>query len=294
MFCTSQLAAPSVPQPCRTAGQFAVIRSSSCRWLDGDPGDGRETLGGYEQGGQGPGQHSSAELLAGTRRSVIRLEMRDSCDPAVKGCAEWRAAGGTGAYERGDHLGVVRAAVARGVRIRRVRVVSGPLPEYPRWERAVRDQVPGCAVNSWCCAARPAAGRTGLAITACTSAQSRSPPPARTCPPALPPPGCRAGTAWEPARVPTLRCPVSAAVNPVGVRRRPGQPAPGRRSERRSHRVQGGTPEKSRSFSPNGPGACPGPGCCAAPAWPPWSAPWTPGPSWTARDPRWPGQHIQE
>ena len=117
----------------------------------------------------------------------------------------------------------------------------------------MRDQVPGCAVNSWCCAARPAAGRTGLAITACTSAQSRSPPPARTCPPALPPPGCRAGTAWEPARVPTLRCPVSAAVNPVGVRRRPGQPAPGRRSERRSHRVQGGTPEKSTSFSPNGP-----------------------------------------
>ena len=37
--------------------------------------------------------------------------------------------------------------------------------------------------------------------------------------------------------------PVSAAVNPVSVRRRPGQPAPGRRGERRSHRVRSGTPE---------------------------------------------------
>ena len=98
-----------------------------------------ETLGGYEQGGQGPGQHSFADLLAGTRRSVIRLEMRGSCDPAVKGSAGWRAAGGTGAFERGDHLGVVRAAVARGVRIRRVRLVSEPLSDYLRWERACTD-----------------------------------------------------------------------------------------------------------------------------------------------------------
>ncbi len=65
--------------PCITAGQCAVIRSSSCRWLDGDPRDGRETLDGYEQGGQGPGQQSFAELLASTRRSVIRLEMPRCC-----------------------------------------------------------------------------------------------------------------------------------------------------------------------------------------------------------------------
>ncbi len=56
--------------------------------------------------------------------------MRGSCDPAVKGFAGWHATGGTGAYERGDHLGVVRAAVARGVRIRRVGVVSEQLSEY--------------------------------------------------------------------------------------------------------------------------------------------------------------------
>ena len=73
----------------------------------------REALDGYEQGRQGPGQHSFAELLASTHRSVIRLEMRDSYDPTVKGFAEWQATGDTGAYEWGDHLDVVCAAVAR-------------------------------------------------------------------------------------------------------------------------------------------------------------------------------------
>ncbi len=152
----------------RLAGPRAWVLSSSCRWLDGDPGDGRETLDGYEQGRQGPGQHSFAELLASARWSVIRLEMRGSYDPAGKGFAEWQATGDTGAYEWGDHLGVVRAAVARGVRIRRVRVVSEPLSEYLRWEHALRDQILGFAVNSWRCATRPAAGRTRLAITAFT------------------------------------------------------------------------------------------------------------------------------
>lgn len=65
--------------------------------------------------------------------------MRDSCDPAVKGFAEWQATGDTGAYEWGDHLDVVRAAVARGVTISRVRVVSEPLSEYLRWEDACTD-----------------------------------------------------------------------------------------------------------------------------------------------------------
>ena len=99
----------------------------------------REALDGYEQGRQGPGQHSFAELLASTHRSVIRFEMRDSYDPTGKGFAEWRATGDTGAYEWGDHLDVVRAAVARGVTIRRVRLVSEPLSEYLRWEHACTD-----------------------------------------------------------------------------------------------------------------------------------------------------------
>ena len=38
-----------------------------------------------------------------------------------------------------DHLDVVRAAVVRGVRIRRARVVSEPLSDYLRWEHACTD-----------------------------------------------------------------------------------------------------------------------------------------------------------
>jgi hypothetical protein len=99
----------------------------------------REALDGYERGKQGPGQHTFAELLEATQSSVIRFEMRDSydeTDTTEKGFAAWKATGSTDAYEWGDHLDVVRAAVARGVRIRRVRIVSEPISEYMRWEYA--------------------------------------------------------------------------------------------------------------------------------------------------------------
>jgi hypothetical protein len=52
------------------------------------------------------------------------------------GFAEWKATGDIGAYDWGDHLDVIRAAAARGVTIRRVRVVSEPLSDYLRWEHA--------------------------------------------------------------------------------------------------------------------------------------------------------------
>jgi hypothetical protein len=53
--------------------------------------------------------------------------MRDSYDETDTGFAEWRATGDIGAYDWGDHLDVVRQAATRGIRIRRVRVVSEPL-----------------------------------------------------------------------------------------------------------------------------------------------------------------------
>lgn len=96
----------------------------------------REALDGYERGRTGPGQHTFAELVAGTSTSVIRFEMRDSYDDSDPAYATWQATGDTGAYDWGDHLDVVRGAVARGVRIRRVRVVSEPLSDYIRWEHA--------------------------------------------------------------------------------------------------------------------------------------------------------------
>ena len=68
--------------------------------------------------------------------------MRGSCDPVGKGFAGWRAAGGTGGVGAGDHLDVVRAAVARGVMIRRVRVISEPLSDYLLWGHACTDVNP--------------------------------------------------------------------------------------------------------------------------------------------------------
>jgi Family of unknown function (DUF6879) len=94
----------------------------------------REALEGYERGMQGPGQHTFAELLAATQASVIRFEMRDSYDETEQGFTEWKATGDIGAYDWGDHLNVIRTATARGVTIRRVRVVSEPLSDYLRWE----------------------------------------------------------------------------------------------------------------------------------------------------------------
>jgi hypothetical protein len=83
-----------------------------------------------------------AELLAGTRRSAVHLEMRDTygvgdeaeeferfrrtgrvdLDPTARWWPEW--------------LDRVRDAVGRGVVMRRARVVSEPVTDYIRWEHA--------------------------------------------------------------------------------------------------------------------------------------------------------------
>jgi hypothetical protein len=49
----------------------------------------RDALDRYEQGRQGPGQHTFAELLAATQASVIRFETRDSYDETEQGFADW-------------------------------------------------------------------------------------------------------------------------------------------------------------------------------------------------------------
>ncbi|CAL9545201.1 DUF6879 family protein [Streptomyces sp. NPDC090994] len=88
------------------------------------------------------GVPSFAELLAGTRRSAVHLEMRDAygvgaeaeefeqfrrtgrvdLDPTARWWPEW--------------LGIVREAVGRGVVMRRARIVSEPVTDYIRWEHA--------------------------------------------------------------------------------------------------------------------------------------------------------------
>ena len=77
----------------------------------------RDALDGYEQGRQGPGQHTFAELLAATDTSVIRFEMRDSYEETEPGFAEWKATGDIGAYDWGDHLDVILQVQHRDQRV---------------------------------------------------------------------------------------------------------------------------------------------------------------------------------
>lgn len=94
----------------------------------------------YEQGRQGPGPHDFRSLLAATEHSVIRFETRDAYDASEASSFEqWRKNGDLSGHDWGDFGDLVGDAVARGVRWRRVRIISRPMSEYMRWEHAVTD-----------------------------------------------------------------------------------------------------------------------------------------------------------
>ncbi|MER8160201.1 DUF6879 family protein [Streptomyces sp. NPDC094472] len=81
---------------------------------------------------------SFPERLRAAQRTAFHLEMRDSYTPDDPTYLSWK---------RGDQLDVmevyqpwvdmVREAVARGVVVRRARIVSEPLTDYIRFEHAV-------------------------------------------------------------------------------------------------------------------------------------------------------------
>ncbi|WP_043668361.1 DUF6879 family protein [Streptomyces xylophagus] len=83
-----------------------------------------------------------AELLAGCERSAVHLEMRDVY--AVTGEAErlaaWRDGHRLDPADRASWwrpwLSLVEETVARGVEVRRARVVSEPVSEYIRYEHS--------------------------------------------------------------------------------------------------------------------------------------------------------------
>ncbi|WP_405938078.1 hypothetical protein OG338_16700 [Streptomyces sp. NBC_00726] len=80
-----------------------------------------------------------SELIGECRRSAVHLELRDTYEGYDDGgrFAEWKREGGiTPAFEEDFRAwtGLVREAVARGVEMRRVRVVSVPVSEYIRFE----------------------------------------------------------------------------------------------------------------------------------------------------------------
>ncbi|MGQ4514271.1 DUF6879 family protein [Streptomyces sp. DW26H14] len=81
-------------------------------------------------------------LLNSAVSSAVHLEMRDTyaVDEEVEVYGHWRDLGEAPAYDSafwGGWLPLVEDAVARGVAMRRARIVSEPVTEYIRFEHAI-------------------------------------------------------------------------------------------------------------------------------------------------------------
>jgi hypothetical protein len=79
-----------------------------------------------------------AEVLAPAQRSAVHLEMRDNYTPSEPAFIAWEA--GT-SFDRDQREAlwhdVIGKAVARGVIVRRARIVSEPVTDYIAWEHSV-------------------------------------------------------------------------------------------------------------------------------------------------------------
>ncbi|MEV7776544.1 DUF6879 family protein [Kitasatospora sp. NPDC086791] len=90
-----------------------------------------------------PNVTAFSDLLAGAEHSAVHLEMRDSYGIAGE-AEEFEQFRRTGVHPDLDPEGegwsgwvsMIRAAVARGVVVRRARIVSEPVTEYIRYEHA--------------------------------------------------------------------------------------------------------------------------------------------------------------
>jgi hypothetical protein len=81
-----------------------------------------------------------AELFGGCERSVVHLEMRDCYARKDPVFVDWLAGRHIDPAERWrEWFDQVRATVARGVEIRRARIVSEPVTDYIRFEYDVTD-----------------------------------------------------------------------------------------------------------------------------------------------------------
>ncbi|MFI9428960.1 DUF6879 family protein [Streptomyces achromogenes] len=85
---------------------------------------------------------SFAELLDGARESALHLEMRDAYGVAgeAEALARWRKTGEVDTDPASSYwrpwVELVRRTVARGVVVRRARIVSEPVSDYVRYEHA--------------------------------------------------------------------------------------------------------------------------------------------------------------
>lgn len=74
-------------------------------------------------------------LFRAASRSAWHMELRDSYTPADPDWLDWQAGKRFDPAERwADWSDLVRATVARGVSVRRVRIVSEPVTDYIRFE----------------------------------------------------------------------------------------------------------------------------------------------------------------
>src|SRR5207247_10124707 len=74
------------------------------------------------------------ELIAATTGSAVHLEMRDAYTPNDQRFLDWQAGRLLPEQANPEWSAIVRAHTARGVRFRRVRVVSEPLEPFIRFE----------------------------------------------------------------------------------------------------------------------------------------------------------------
>ena len=82
-----------------------------------------------------------SELIAATSSSAVHLEMRDTYTPDDQRFVDWLAGKPLPCPANPVWSRLVRAHTARGVRFRRVRVISEPLADYIRFEHAITDEV---------------------------------------------------------------------------------------------------------------------------------------------------------
>ncbi|MGH3320025.1 MAG: DUF6879 family protein [Streptosporangiaceae bacterium] len=78
------------------------------------------------------------DALTSAQRSAMHLEMRDHYTPDDPAFADWRVGKALDPAQRWrSWFDLVSATVARGVSVRRVRIVSEPVTDYIRFEHTV-------------------------------------------------------------------------------------------------------------------------------------------------------------
>ncbi|MFJ9158656.1 DUF6879 family protein [Streptomyces griseoviridis] len=79
-------------------------------------------------------------LFRDCQRTAVHLEMRDGYMKSDRAFIDWKAGQTLDPAERwADWHAIVTEAAARGVAVRRARIVSTPVSEYIRFEHAVTD-----------------------------------------------------------------------------------------------------------------------------------------------------------